>query len=126
MQKLTKNIGYEIAVCTNTTAASGYRFADAVGAEFVQTVEELCRHSRVDYVDVCRMPNFRLPAVELCATAQKHVLVQKPMATNVDTARRMMMVAQKAAIQLGVMSQHLQKAGLPAPFNPYRYNRSAE
>jgi len=78
------------------------------------------------YVDVCRMPNFRLPAVELCATAQKHVLVQKPMATNVDTARRMMMVAQKAAIQLGVMSQHLQKAGLPAPFNPYRYNRSAE
>ena len=101
-----KNIGYEITVCTNATAASGQRFADAVGAEFVETVEELCRDSRVDYVDVCTMPNFRLPVVELCATARKHVLVQKPMATNIDTARRMIMVAQKAGIQLGVVSQH--------------------
>lgn len=101
-----KNIGYEITACTNRTATSGRRFAEAFGAEFVETVEELCRHPHVDYVDVCTMPDSRLSMVELCASIHKHVLVQKPMATNVDTARQMIMVAQKAGIQLGVMSQH--------------------
>jgi UDP-N-acetyl-2-amino-2-deoxyglucuronate dehydrogenase len=101
-----KNIGYEITVCTNTTATSGHQFANSVGAEFVETMEELCQHPRVDYVDVCTMPNYRLPVVERCAMAQKHVLVQKPMATNLDTASQMIMIAQKAGIQLGVMSQH--------------------
>ncbi|MEO6910592.1 MAG: Gfo/Idh/MocA family oxidoreductase [Edaphobacter sp.] len=101
-----RNIGYEIAACTNTTAAKGREFAEANGAEFVETVEELCRHPRVDYVDVCTMPDFRLPVVELCAATQKHVLVQKPMAIDLDTARRMMTVAWQAGIQLGVVSQH--------------------
>src|ERR1700709_1861032 len=81
-----KNIGYEITVCTNTTVSSGRKFADAVGAEFVETTEELCQSPRVDYVDVCTMPNYRLPVVEQCAMTHKHVLVQKPMATNLETA----------------------------------------
>jgi hypothetical protein len=32
----------------------------------------------VDYVDVCTLPNYRLPAVELCAQSRKHVLVRNP------------------------------------------------
>ena len=101
-----KNIGFEIAVCTNATAGKGRKFADSLGAEFVETTEELCRHPRVDYVDVCTMPNYRLPVVELCATARKHVLLEKPMATNLDTAQRMITIAKESGIQLGVMSQH--------------------
>ena len=46
-------------------------------------------------------------AVEkLCAEARKHVQVQKPIATNLDTARQMIDIARKAGIQLGVVSQH--------------------
>lgn len=101
-----KNIGYEITACTNATLTSGHRFADAVGAEFVETMEELCCNPRVDYVDVCTMPNYRLPVVEMCAMTQKHVLVEKPMATNLDTALRMIMIAREAEIQLGLVSQH--------------------
>ncbi len=101
-----RNIGYEITACTNTTAASGRRFAEATGAEFFETVEEVCRHPQVDYVDVCTMPDYRLQVVELCATSGKHVLVQKPMATNLEAAERMMVLARKAGIQLGVVSQH--------------------
>ena len=101
-----KNIGYEITACTNATVAKGRQFADAVGAEFIGTAEELCRSPRVDYVDVCTMPDYRLPVVVLCAANRKHVLVQKPMATNLDTARRMIAIAEQSGIQLGVMSQH--------------------
>ncbi|MHB1935859.1 MAG: Gfo/Idh/MocA family protein [Acidobacteriaceae bacterium] len=101
-----RNIGHELTVCTNTNPVKGRAFAEATGAEFVPSYEELCRHPRVDYVDVCTLPNFRLPAVELCAQTKKHVLVEKPIATNLNTARSMMDIARKAGIQLGVVSQH--------------------
>jgi predicted dehydrogenase len=101
-----KNIGYEITACTDRTAAHGQKFADATGAEFVATPELLCQHPRVDYVDVCTFPGYRLAAVELCAKHKKHVLVQKPMAVDLETAARMIAVARNAGIQLGVVSQH--------------------
>ena len=101
-----RNIGYQITVCTNHTPAKGKQFAEEVGAEFVPTYAEVCRHPRVDFVDVCTFPDFRLEPVELGAQNGKHVLVQKPMATNLDTARKMIATARKAGIQLGVVSQH--------------------
>jgi len=101
-----KNIGYEIVACTNAHPARGKEFAQQVGAEYVSSPASLCRHPRVDYVDVCTFPDFRLQVVRLCAEAHKHVLVQKPMATDLPTARAMIKVAQRARIQLGVVSQH--------------------
>ena len=101
-----KNIGYELTVCTNTNAANGRKFAEETGAEFVATYEEVCRHPRVDYVDVCTFPDFRLQPLLLCAETKKHILVQKPMATNLITARAMITLAKEAGIQLGVVSQH--------------------
>ena len=101
-----RNIGYEVTACTNATAITGQKFSDATGAEFVPTVEQLCRHPRVDYVDVCTPPGYRLPVVELCAVSKKHVLVQKPIAINLETAERMIVLAREAGIQLGVVSQH--------------------
>ena len=44
--------------------------------------------------------------MELSAKAKKHVLVEKPIATNLETARKMMEAASGAGIQLGVVSQH--------------------
>lgn len=101
-----KNIGYELTACTNTTAERGRQFAAATGAEFVPSVEELCRRDDVDYIDLCTFPAYRLPAVELCARYGKHILVQKPMAIDLQTAQRMIEVARAAGIQLGVVSQH--------------------
>jgi predicted dehydrogenase len=60
----------------------------------------------VDYVDVCTFPDFRLEPVEICALAGKHVQVQKPISTNLATARRMIETARGAGILLGVVSQH--------------------
>lgn len=101
-----RNLGFPIVACTNTTASKGEEFAKANGAEFVRTVEELCQHPQVEYVDVCTLPNFRLRVVELCAQNKKHVLVQKPMAIDLSTAGQMISLAKQAGIQLGVVSQH--------------------
>src|SRR6185437_5125290 len=101
-----RNIGYNVVACTNRTPDRGQQFAATWGAEFVATPQELCRHPRVDFVDVCTFPAYRLEAVELCAQSAKHVLVQKPMAVDLETAARMISVARQAGIQLGVVSQH--------------------
>ncbi len=101
-----KNIGYQITACTDRTAEKGRKFAEATGADFVATPEELCAHPQVDFADVCTFPAYRLAVVELCAKYGKHVLVQKPMAVDLDTAAKMIVTARKAGIQLGVVSQH--------------------
>ena len=101
-----RSIGFRVTACTDIFEAIGRKFAEETGAEFVPTVEELCAHPSVDIVDVCTLPNFRMQPLELCAKSKKHILVQKPMATNLATARAMLDVARKAGIQLGVVSQH--------------------
>ncbi|MGA2748204.1 MAG: Gfo/Idh/MocA family oxidoreductase, partial [Verrucomicrobiota bacterium] len=53
-----KNIGFELTVCTDIFEESGRRFADRYGAEFVSGYVDVCRHPRVDYVDVCTFPDF--------------------------------------------------------------------
>jgi UDP-N-acetyl-2-amino-2-deoxyglucuronate dehydrogenase len=101
-----KNIGYKITACTNGTAEKGKKFAEAIGCDFVATPEELCARSDVDFVDVCTFPSYRLEAVKLCARGKKHLLVQKPMAVDLETAAKMIETARAAGIQLGVVSQH--------------------
>ncbi|HLJ14515.1 MAG TPA: Gfo/Idh/MocA family oxidoreductase [Bryobacteraceae bacterium] len=101
-----KNIGFEVTVCTDISEAAGKRFSDQHRCEFVPTYEELCRHPKVDYVDLCTFPDFRLQPIEICAQTKKHVQVQKPISTNLETARKMIDTAKKAGIQLGVVSQH--------------------
>ena len=99
-------IGYELVVCTDINAEGGRDFAQRYGCQFVHTYEEVCRDPRVDYVDVCTFPDFRLQPLLICAESKKHVQVQKPMATNLETARQMIDTARRAGIQLGVVSQH--------------------
>ncbi|MFN0167801.1 MAG: Gfo/Idh/MocA family protein [Bryobacteraceae bacterium] len=101
-----RNIGFEVTVCTDAHAPSGKKFADTYGCEFVPSAEELCRHPNVDFVDVCTFPDYRLQAVEMAAASGKHVQVQKPIATNLETARKMIETAARAGVTLGVVSQH--------------------
>lgn len=101
-----RNIGYQVTACTNRTGERGRKFAESWGAEFADTPEKLASREDVDYLDVCTFPGYRLQAVELAAQHGKHVLVQKPMAVDLETAARMMETARRAGIQLGIVSQH--------------------
>lgn len=104
--KVYRTIGFTVRVCTNVTAERGRAFADRYGAEFVDGYEQVCAHPEVDYVDVCTLPELRVRVVEACAAHGKHVQVQKPVATTLDEARRMIEAAHRADIRLGVVSQH--------------------
>jgi len=101
-----KNIGYQLVACTDRTAERGRKFAEIWGTEFEATPEELAQRADIDFLDVCTFPGYRLAAVELGAKYGKHLLVQKPMAVDLNSAARMISAARDAGIQLGVVSQH--------------------
>ena len=101
-----RNIGWEVAACYNPDEPRGRAFAEPYGIEYVTTMEGLCAHPNVEIVDVCTFPDVRLQAVELCAKSGKHVQVQKPISTGVETARQMIETAKDAGICLNVVSQH--------------------
>lgn len=104
--RVYSKLGYAVRACANRTAATGRRFAEEHGAEFVDDYRVLCTHPDIDFVDVCTLPHFRLQAVEACAASGKPIQVQKPIATTLETAARMIEVAERAGIILGVVSQH--------------------
>ena len=100
------NVGYRIAGCSNFHQESGRPFADECGAPFVADYRALCRDPEIDFLDICTFPEFRLEPVEAAAASGKHVLVEKPMATNLESAGRMIELARSRGIVLGVVSQH--------------------
>ena len=100
-----RNIGFTVVACTNRSAATGEAFAAKYGCEFVPTVEQLCSRGDIDYIDLCTLPGVRLDVAELCAQHGKHLLVEKPMAIDLATARGMIAATQQAKVQLGVISQ---------------------
>jgi UDP-N-acetyl-2-amino-2-deoxyglucuronate dehydrogenase len=100
------NIGFELVACSNRTESRGRQFAARWNAEFVADYRELCRYPGLDFIDVCTFPDFHLEPVQECAAIGRAVMLQKPIATNLDSARQMIDTARRAGIKLGVMSQH--------------------
>ena len=101
-----QRLGFELRVCTDVNRDAAERFAARHGATVVGDYTQVCAHPGLDFVDVCTLPDFRLQAVEACAAHGRHVQVQKPIATTLETARRMIDTARRAGIVLGVVSQH--------------------
>jgi UDP-N-acetyl-2-amino-2-deoxyglucuronate dehydrogenase len=101
-----RNIGFELVACHNKTETRGRDFAQRWNAEFVNSTRELCRYPGLDYVDVCSFPDSHLEPVKFCSEIKRHIMLQKPIATNLAEARQMIELARAAEIKLGVMSQH--------------------
>jgi len=101
-----RNVGYELVVCSDRDERVGRQFAAQHGCEFVASAGQLCRDSRLDFVDVCTFPDYRLQPMRLCAEVGRHIQVQKPIATDLATAREMVETALRAGILLNVVSQH--------------------
>jgi UDP-N-acetyl-2-amino-2-deoxyglucuronate dehydrogenase len=101
-----RNIGFELAACSNKTETRGREFAQRWGAKFIADYRELCRLPGLDFIDVCTFPDFHLEPVRACAEIGRPIQVQKPIATNLETARQMIEIARRAGIPLSVASQH--------------------
>ena len=101
-----RNIGFELVACSNKTEPRGRKFAAQWNTEFVPDYRDLCRYPGLDFIDVCTFPEFHLQPLEACAEIKRPIQLQKPIATNLETAEKMVRTARQAGITLGVVSQH--------------------
>ncbi len=101
-----RNIGYDLVACANRDAAKGRAFAEKWNTRFIDRWQDLCALPDIDFVDLCTLPAFRLEAVEACAAHHKHIQIQKPIAADLATARRMIDIAKAAGILIAIVSQH--------------------
>lgn len=101
-----KNIGFELVACSNKTAARGEEFARRWNTRFIADSRELCRLPGLDFVDICTFPDSHLEPVKACVEIKRSVQVQKPIATNLETARQMLEITRAAGVKFSVVSQH--------------------
>ncbi len=101
-----KNIGFEVVAANDYNVDRCKEFVAQYGGDVCLTVEDVCRHPKVDFIDVCTFPDFRLQPLKIAAEAGKHVQVQKPIAVDLATAREMVDVCAKHKVKLNVVSQH--------------------
>jgi UDP-N-acetyl-2-amino-2-deoxyglucuronate dehydrogenase len=100
-----KNIGFNIVAVYNRDEQKGRAFCDQHGGQYFSQWQDVCKHPDVDFIDVCTFPDIRLEPLMLAADHGKHVQVQKPIAIDVATARRMVDYCAAKKVQLGVVSQ---------------------
>jgi len=77
--------------------------ARALGAERAfESSEELVESADVDVVHICTPNHLHLPLAEAALAAGKHVVCEKPLATDVDGARRLVDAAASAGTAAAV------------------------
>ncbi len=99
-----RNIGIELAACSNRSESRGRAFAEQFGCRFTPDYRQLIADD-VDFVDVCTYPDVHAEIMQACADEKRHVLVEKPISIDRETARRMLELARSADIIFGVVSQ---------------------
>ena len=91
------NIGYELTVCTDINAESGRAFARAVRLRVRSDLRRGLPASRRGLRGCLHVPRFpAATAGDLRRDRSKHIQVQKPIATNLETAREMIEMARDA------------------------------
>jgi predicted dehydrogenase len=101
-----RSIGFEIAAANDNDFERCREFTAKYGGEACRSYQDVCRHANVDFIDVCTFPDFRLQPLKVAAAAGKHVQVQKPIATNLETAYGMVDFCRQHGVKLNVVSQH--------------------
>lgn len=78
----------------------------APGVTAYATLQELLAHPGLDAVYIATPTDLHPEHVELACASKKHVLVEKPMATDIGQAARMIAAAEQAGVQLVVGHSH--------------------
>ena len=76
--------------------------ADGLGVHVFSTLEELLADPRVGVVDIATHPVSRPELIKRALASGKHVLAQKPLALEVETARALADEADRAGLKLAV------------------------
>lgn len=82
------------------------KFAKDYHAETYYTINELCSNPDIDAVYIATPTELHTEHVRIAAEAKKHIIVEKPLATSLEDAERMIELAGKNGVHLIVGHSH--------------------
>jgi UDP-N-acetyl-2-amino-2-deoxyglucuronate dehydrogenase len=97
--------GGELRVACDIDAARAEACAAEHGIDATTTYADVLRREDVDVVSILTLPALHAEMAIAAAQAGKHVLVEKPIATTVQEADRMIEACQRAGVKLAVVHQ---------------------
>jgi phthalate 4,5-cis-dihydrodiol dehydrogenase len=106
----------ELVAGADPRESARQRFEQEFGARTFESVEALCAEPSVDVVYVATPHQFHSHHACLAAAHGKHVLVEKPMALDLEDCRAMIAAARAAGVRLVVGPSH----GFDAPIRRTR------
>ncbi|PSL05269.1 putative dehydrogenase [Haloactinopolyspora alba] len=92
--------GVELAAVWDSDTARGERKAAQFGVDFEPVLARLLDRDDIDAVSMCAEPGRHPELVEAAAAAGKHVLIEKPIAGDVEGARRIVDAARTYGVQI--------------------------
>jgi UDP-N-acetyl-2-amino-2-deoxyglucuronate dehydrogenase len=94
-----------VAVCDPIEGLAYQRMQDFDARKMYLDYHELLADERVDVVSICTPNDLHAPVAMAAATAGKHLIVEKPMAMNIDHADEMIKAAETCNTKLAVVFQ---------------------
>lgn len=80
-------------------------FADKYNARAFEDIEQLLEDEEIDVVCICTPSGLHAPLAIKAANAGKHIIVEKPMALNLEEADRVIEACEKNKVKAAVISQ---------------------
>ena len=109
--KSLQTLGITIAAVCDKDGAKAAQVAQELGAKAYSNYEEMLVDGGFDVLHIC-LPHFLHAPVAIAALSQKiHVLTEKPMATTIEDAEKMIAAAEKSGARLGVIFQNRYSPG---------------
>ncbi len=97
---------YEVVACADPDPLSRERFIERFGVSACLSAEELFDKAALDAVYIATPTRLHEPLTQLAFGNGIHVLVEKPIATSLDAAERMIAAAADAGLVLMVNHKH--------------------
>lgn len=97
--------GSELRIACDIDLSRAEALARQYGADATADWEAVLGRDDVDVVDICTLPVLHFEMAVRAAQAGKHVLVEKPIATTLEDADRMITAARQAGVKLAVIHQ---------------------
>jgi predicted dehydrogenase len=95
-----------VVAVADVDAERGHRLADQAGARYVGGTAEILADAEVQAVSVCLPHALHADAVVAAAAARKHVLCEKPIATSLADADRMIRACHETGVWLMIGHTH--------------------
>ncbi|KAF1299615.1 hypothetical protein BAU15_02940 [Enterococcus sp. JM4C] len=96
----------ELKACCDTDEKKGEAFSREFNCQFYRSYQEMLQDSSIDAV-IIATPHYLHAKMSIAAlTNKKHVLCEKPMATTLEDAKRVLQVAASESVQYHVCYQN--------------------